>query len=120
MGMGGWEARSDGVPEVGQGLPEEDAVAAFHLGLDAGVEGLVRGQPGEVEGIVLRGAVAGHGDDEGAGPPQRTDPLVRAVGSGRPEQLHDLERQLERLLVVQPRVDERLVALGEPLDTSIE
>jgi hypothetical protein len=36
------------------------------------------------------------------------------AASGPAQQLHDLERQLQRLLVVQARVDERLVAPGQP------
>ena len=48
-----------------QGLPQEDAVAAVHLLEHAGGQRLGRGQPGEVEGVLLGLAVAGDRDDEG-------------------------------------------------------
>ena len=68
-------ARSDGVAEVGQGLPQQHPVAALHLGLHAGVERLVGGEPGEVERVVLRGAVAGHR--------ARRTPATPRAGAGR-------------------------------------
>lgn len=49
---------------MAEGLPEEDSVAAVHLGEDAVSEGFVRGEPGEVERILLRCAVTDDGHDE--------------------------------------------------------
>jgi len=37
------------VPEVRQGLTQQDVVAAVEIGEQGGVAGLVRGEPGEVE-----------------------------------------------------------------------
>lgn len=54
----------DRVAEVAEGLPEEDSVAAVHLGEDAVSEGFVGGEPGEVERILLRCAVTDDGHDE--------------------------------------------------------
>lgn len=50
---------------MSQGLAEEDSVAAFHLGEHPGGEGFFGGEPRQVEGVLLGGAVARHGDDEG-------------------------------------------------------
>lgn len=49
---------------MAEGLPEEDSVAAVHLGEDAVSEGFVGGEPGEVERILLRCAVTDDGHDE--------------------------------------------------------
>ena len=69
---------SDRVAEVGQRLAQQHAVAALHLGLHQRVERLVGGEPGEVERVVLRGAVAGHRHDER----QRHGVLARVVERG--------------------------------------
>ncbi len=63
---------------MGQGLAEEDSVAAFHFCEDSRGEGFVGGEPGQVEGVLLGGAVAGDGDDEGQG-----DGVLAGVVEGR-------------------------------------
>ena len=53
------------MPEVRQGLTQQDVVAAVEIGEQGGVAGLVRGEPGEVERVLLRRTVTGHGHDIG-------------------------------------------------------
>lgn len=53
--------------QVGQCLAQQRAMAAGHPGQLTGLASLLRGEPREVEGVVLRGAVTAHRDDEAQG-----------------------------------------------------
>ncbi len=62
-------------------LAQQRAVAAGHLGELTGLPGLLRREPGEVERVVLGGAVTADGHDVD----HRDGVLARVVASRRPD-----------------------------------